>query len=293
MTVPREPGELSGPSGPSGPSEPGEPILAADDAGFAYRGAPPVLHGVSLGITAGRSVGLVGESGAGKTTLLRLLLGLTRPTSGRILFEGGELRPRDREQMRRFRRGVQSVFQDPYSSLDPRQRVGRIVSEPLRSLGPAAEPGVRGYGVLGRGARRDDPRVGAALEAVGLPADAAERYPHEFSGGQRQRVAIARATVCDPRVLLADEPVSALDVTTRVRIVDLLLELKETRGLTIAMVSHDLSVVAALCEWTAVLEYGRVVEQGDTASVLGSPSHPYTRRLIASVPRLPAADSSR
>ncbi|RDG34778.1 ABC transporter ATP-binding protein [Streptomyces corynorhini] len=277
-------------------------VLTAEDAGFAYRGAPAVLHGVSLDITAGRSVGLVGESGAGKTTLLRLLLGLTRPTSGRILFEGAELRPRDRELTRRFRRSVQSVFQDPYSSLDPRQRVGRIVSEPLCSLGLTAEAGAEGdgsgarggraLGIRARGARRDDPRVGAALEAVGLPADAALRYPHEFSGGQRQRVAIARATVCDPRVLLADEPVSALDVTTRVRIVDLLLELKESRGLTIAMVSHDLSVVAALCEWTAVLEYGRVVEQGDTASVLGSPSHPYTRRLIASVPRLPAADGT-
>ncbi|MFE4368267.1 ABC transporter ATP-binding protein [Streptomyces sp. NPDC056835] len=253
-------------------------ILAARDAGFAYRGAPPVLHGVSLDITAGRSLGLVGESGAGKTTVLRLLLGLTRPTSGRILFDGDELRLRDREQMRRFRRGVQSVFQDPYSSLDPRQRVSGIVAEPLRSLG-LSRP-------VGRG--EEDPRVAAALEAVGLPADAARRYPHEFSGGQRQRIAIARATVCEPRVLLADEPVSALDVTTRVRIVDLLIELKETRGLTIAMVSHDLSVVAALCERTAVLENGRVVEQGDTASVLGSPSHPYSRRLIASVPRLPA-----
>ncbi|MEV7866227.1 ATP-binding cassette domain-containing protein [Streptomyces sp. NPDC088124] len=255
------------------------PILAADDAGFAYRGAAPVLHGVSLDITAGRSVGLVGESGAGKTTVLRLLLGLTRPTSGRILFDGDELGLRDREQMRRFRRGVQSVFQDPYSSLDPRQRVSGIVSEPLRSLGLVPSS---------RRSREEDPRVATTLEAVGLPADAAGRYPHEFSGGQRQRIAIARATVCDPRVLLADEPVSALDVTTRVRIVDLLLELKETRGLTIAMVSHDLSVVAALCERTAVLEHGRVVEQGDTASVLGSPAHPYSRRLIASVPRLPA-----
>ncbi|MFJ5102494.1 ABC transporter ATP-binding protein [Streptomyces sp. NPDC088554] len=263
----------------------GVPVLAADDAGFAYRGAPPVLHGVSLDITAGRSVGLVGESGAGKTTVLRLLLGLARPTSGRILFDGDELRLRDREQMRRFRGGVQSVFQDPYSSLDPRQRVGRIVSEPLRSLGLAAGR-ARGALVL-RGPRADDPRVGAALEAVGLPADAARRYPHEFSGGQRQRIAIARATVCEPRVLLADEPVSALDVTTRVRIVDLLIELKETRGLTIAMVSHDLSVVAALCEWTAVLERGRLVEQGETSAVLGTPSHSYTRQLIASVPRLP------
>ncbi|WP_141698443.1 ATP-binding cassette domain-containing protein, partial [Streptomyces lushanensis] len=146
-------------------------ILAARDAGFAYRGSPPVLHGVSLDITAGRSIGLVGESGAGKTTVLRLLLGLTRPTSGRILFDGDELRLRDRALMRRFRRGVQSVFQDPYSSLDPRQRVGGIVSEPLRSLG------------LSRSRGGGDPRVAAALEAVGLPADAAGRYPHEFSGG--------------------------------------------------------------------------------------------------------------
>ncbi|MFF3748901.1 ABC transporter ATP-binding protein [Streptomyces sp. NPDC002018] len=263
------------PSAPTPPAPvPSAPVLSARDAGFAYRGSPPVLHGVSLDITAGRSVGLVGESGAGKTTVLRLLLGLTRPTSGRVLFDGDELRLRDREQMRRFRRGVQSVFQDPYSSLDPRRRVAGIVSEPLRSLGLTRS-------------RDDDPRIAAALEAVGLPADAAGRYPHEFSGGQRQRIAIARATVCEPRVLLADEPVSALDVTTRVRIVDLLIELKETRGLTIAMVSHDLSVVAALCESTAVLEHGRIVEQGDTASVLGSPSHPYSRRLIASVPRLP------
>ncbi|MGW6236950.1 ABC transporter ATP-binding protein [Streptomyces sp. NPDC055094] len=286
--IPGTPGPATPPPGPrtaapaAAPAQAAAPaILAARDAGFAYRGAPPVLHDVSLDITAGRSLGLVGESGAGKTTLLRLLLGLTRPTSGRILFDGDELRLRDREQMRRFRRGVQSVFQDPYSSLDPRQRVSGIVAEPLRSLG-LSRPAARGA---------EDPRVAAALEAVGLPADAARRYPHEFSGGQRQRIAIARATVCDPRVLLADEPVSALDVTTRVRIVDLLVELKETRGLTIAMVSHDLSVVAALCERTAVLENGRVVEQGDTAAVLGSPSHPYSRRLIASVPRLPSPET--
>ncbi|MEV8285408.1 ABC transporter ATP-binding protein [Streptomyces niveus] len=251
------------------------PVLAVRDAGFAYRGAAPVLHGVSLEIAAGRSVAIVGESGAGKTTLLRLLLGLTRPTGGDVLFDGQPLDLRNRARMRAFRRSVQSVFQDPYSSLDPRQRVRRIVSEPLRSLGLAGPD--------------TDGRVAAALAGVGLPADAGDRYPHEFSGGQRQRIALARATVCDPRVLLADEPVSALDVTTRVRIVDLLGELKESRGLTIAMVSHDLSVVAALCEHTAVLESGRVVEQGDTREVLGAPSHPYTARLIASVPRLPSA----
>ncbi|MER5642979.1 ATP-binding cassette domain-containing protein [Streptosporangium sp. NPDC002524] len=257
-----------------------QPILEAREVGFTYRGASaPVLSDVSFQVLPGRSTALVGESGAGKTTLLRLLLGLAVPTAGRILFDGTPLSPRDRGRMRAFRRGVQTVFQDPYSSLDPRQRVSRIVAEPLRSLGlvPAAR----------WNSSAADLRVAAALEAVGLPADAARRYPHEFSGGQRQRIAIARAIVCEPRVLLADEPVSALDVSTRVRVIDLLAELRESHGLTVVMVSHDLAVVAMLCDHTAVLERGRIVEQGDTATVLGSPAHPYTRRLIDSMPRLP------
>ncbi|MGW6401002.1 ABC transporter ATP-binding protein [Streptomyces sp. NPDC055134] len=250
-------------------------VLALDSVGHTYRGAAaPVVEDVSLTVDAGHSLALVGESGAGKTTLLRLLLGLARPTTGTVRFDGDPLRLGDRAQMRRFRRSVQCVFQDPYASLDPRQRVSRIVAEPLRSLGVATGAAVHA-------------KVAEALEQVGLPADAASRYPHEFSGGQRQRIAIARATVCDPRVLLADEPVSALDVTTRVKVVDLLGELKQERGLTIVMVSHDLSVVAALCERTAVLERGRVVEQGQTRDVLGSPEHRYTRRLLDSVPRLP------
>ncbi|MEV7108208.1 ABC transporter ATP-binding protein [Streptomyces atroolivaceus] len=251
------------------------PVLELKDAAVRYRGAAAdVVRDVSLAVEAGESLALVGESGAGKTTLLRLLLGLARPTAGTVRFDGADLKPRDREQMRRFRRSVQCVFQDPYSSLDPSRKVGAIVAEPLRSLGLATRATVA-------------PEVAAALERVGLQADAVDRYPHEFSGGQRQRIAIARATVCDPRVLLADEPVSALDVTTRVKVVDLLAELKEERGLTMVMVSHDLSVVASLCERTAVLERGRVVEQGATSQVLGEPAHPYTRRLIESVPRLP------
>ncbi|MEV4170637.1 ATP-binding cassette domain-containing protein [Nonomuraea sp. NPDC049709] len=196
-----------------------------------------------------------------------------------MLFDGADLAPRDPA----FRRAVQPVFQDPYSSLDPRRRIGRIVSEPLRSLGLLA-PG-------SRAARRDEAadRVAEVLRSVGLPPDAADRYPHEFSGGQRQRIAIARAIVSRPRVLLADEPVSALDVTTRVRVMELLGRLTESHEVTVVVVSHDLSVVAALYADTAVIAQGRVVEQGLTADVLGSPAHPYTRRLLDSVPRLSRA----
>lgn len=250
-------------------------ILELKEAGFRYRrAAAPALDAVSFAVEPGRSVGLVGESGAGKTTVLSLLLGLSSPTSGAVLFDGAPLDRRDRMGMRAFRRSVQTVFQDPYSSLDPRQSVGRIVGEPLAALRIAA----------GAEARE---RVASALRAVALPEDAAGRYPHEFSGGQRQRIAIARAIVSRPRVLLADEPVSALDVTTRIQIVELLGELATTGGMTVVMVSHDLSVVASLCEQTVVLRGGRVVEQGATRAVLGAPVDPYTRRLLASVPRLP------
>jgi peptide/nickel transport system ATP-binding protein len=252
------------------------PILELRNAGFRYRrAANPALDDVSFAVEPGQSLGLVGESGAGKTTALSLLLGLTTPTSGSVLFDGRPLNPRDRTQLRAFRRSVQPVFQDPYSSLDPRQSVGRIVGEPLASLGLAG----------GEEARE---RVAQALHSVALPADAARRYPHEFSGGQRQRIAIARAIVSRPRVLLADEPVSALDVTTRIQIIDLLGELAANEGMTVVMVSHDLSVVAALCAQTVVLRGGRVVEQGATSEVLRTPRDDYTRRLLASVPRLPA-----
>ncbi|XVU29418.1 ABC transporter ATP-binding protein [Actinoplanes sp. CA-054009] len=244
------------------------PLLAAEAVGFSYRGGAPALTDVSLTVEAGRNVALVGESGAGKSTLLRLLLGLAKPSTGAITFGG---QPLTRGRLRDYRRSVQAVFQDPYSSLDPRHRIGRIVAEPLRGLGLGADPA----------------RVAEALDAVGLPADTASRYPHEFSGGQRQRIAIARAIVCHPKVLLADEPVSALDLTTRVRIVDLLSSLCAERDLTILLVSHDLGVVAELCRYTAVLERGRLVEQGGTSQVLGAPSHPYTRKLLSSVPRLP------
>lgn len=250
------------------------PVLELRDASFRYRSGGLAIEDVSLAVSAGSGIGLVGESGAGKTTLLRLLLGLAAPTTGEVRFDGHALDRRDRALMRRFRTSVQTVFQDPYSSLDPRQRIERIVSEPLRSLGIA-----RGTDAQSLAA--------ASLASVGLPADVLRRYPHEFSGGQRQRIAIARATVCSPRLLLADEPVSALDVTTRIQVIDLIAELRERNGLAVVMVSHDLSAVAALCERTIVLRGGRVVETGSTQQILHAPAEPYTRALVDAVPRLP------
>jgi peptide/nickel transport system ATP-binding protein len=252
-------------------------ILGLEDVSYAYRGSRAgqlAAEDVSLAITPGQNLGLVGESGSGKTTLLRLLLGLARPTRGRVLFDGEPLDLSDRSRLREFRRSVQTVFQDPYSSLDPRQRVGRIVGEPVRSLRIAS-------------GREADAMVAEALQSVGLSASAASHYPHEFSGGQRQRIAIARAIVSRPRVLLADEPVSALDVITRSQVIALLAELGASRDLTVLLVSHDLGVVGSLCQRTVVLQAGRVVEQGPTAGVFGSPIEDYTRRLLAAVPRLP------
>jgi ABC-type glutathione transport system ATPase component len=248
-------------------------LLELRGASFAY-GSRRVLDDISLSLDEGDSLGLVGESGAGKSTILRLMLGLSAPRDGQVLFDGAPLSLRDRAQMRRFRASVQPVFQDPYSSLDPRQRIDRIIGEPLRSLGLAS----------GADAQR---RIAEALESVGLPADTARRYPHEFSGGQRQRIAIARAVVSRPRVLLADEPVSALDVTTRVQVLELLDRLRRENGLSLVMVSHDLTAIASACDRTVVLQNGRVVEQGATASVLHAPQDPYTRALVDAVPRLP------
>lgn len=261
------------------------PILQTLNLHFSYHAGAPILNDVNISIMKGQNVGLVGESGSGKSTILRLLLGIHRPTQGQILFAGEELSLRNKEQARRFRSQVQVVFQDPYSSLDPRQRVDQLIAEPLRSLG-IAKDAIPGAGRTGINEWIEN-EVIEALKSVGLPADSARRYPDEFSGGQRQRIAIARAIVCKPQVLLADEPVSALDVSTRVRVIDLLAELGITKGLTIVMVSHDLAVVAALCKKSIVLERGVVVEQGETATVLGAPSHKYTQRLIDSLPRLP------
>ncbi|MFB7249665.1 ABC transporter ATP-binding protein [Microbacterium sp. NPDC056234] len=250
-------------------------ILELRGARFSY-GQRTVVDDVSLQVSEGEAVGLVGESGAGKSTIFSLLLGLSAPHEGEVLFDGQPLSRRDRALMRRFRADVQTVFQDPYSSLDPRQRIDRIVGEPLRSLGIAR----------GEAARQ---AVAEAVRSVGLDADVLGRYPHEFSGGQRQRIAIARAIVSKPRVLLADEPVSALDVTTRIQVIDLLRSLRAETGLALVMVSHDLSAVAALCERTVVLRAGAVVEEGPTRGILNAPRTEYARTLVAAIPRLPAA----
>lgn len=248
-------------------------LIRVDNVGFSYTTDRRILDGVSLDIATGDSIGLVGESGSGKTTLLRLLLGLERPTSGGIHFGDAALDSRNAAFMRSFRRQVQVVFQDPYSSLDPRQKIGAIIAEPLNSLKVAGD---------------HKAMVAEALEAVGLDRSAADRYPHQFSGGQRQRIAIARAIVAGPRLLLADEAVSALDLTTRIRIVDLLARL--SKDMSLLLVSHDIGVVAALCKRIVILEKGRIVEAGETARVLAAPQHPYTQRLLASVPRLSLED---
>ena len=234
------------------------------------------LGGVDLAVDAGASVGIVGESGSGKSTLVRILLGLDQATSGRVEFDGKEVRPGRPATLRWFRHDAQIVFQDPLSSLDPRFTAGDIVREPLIGL---RVPGDHGQ------------RVAEVLYAVGIDPALVGRYPHEFSGGQQQRIAIARALAPKPRLLVADEPVSALDVSVRASIIDLLARLRDELALSLVMVSHDLGVVHALCDRVLVLHEGRAVEQGPTREVFAAPSDGYTRRLLDAVPRLSARGS--
>lgn len=245
-------------------------LFTLENVSFAYGKAAPTLHDISLTVTEGQSLGILGESGSGKSTLLRLLLGLATPTTGRLLADGRALVPHDRGRMRDHRRFAQPVFQDPYTSLDPRMKVRRIVAEPMTALDLPGDVTTE---------------VARVLDAVGLPPDSAERYPRAFSGGQRQRIAIARALIARPRVILADEPVSALDLSTRVRVIDLLQSL--SAQMTLVMVSHDITIVAALCPQMVVLQHGRIVESGATRDILRAPGHPYTQRLLQSLPRLP------
>ncbi|MBP6684059.1 MAG: ABC transporter ATP-binding protein [Leucobacter sp.] len=229
------------------------------------------LDGASLSIAPGESVAIVGESGSGKTTLIRQLLGLSTPTSGTVRFDGREVHAHSRD-LGWLRRRTGLVFQDPYSSFNPRRTIGQSVAEPLE-----------GGNIPGNHAEM----VRAVLERVGLPADAASRYPDAFSGGQRQRIAVARAIVHGPELLVGDEPVSALDVLVRARVLALLAELRREFGLTLVTITHDLGIVPQLAERTIVMQGGRIVEDGPTAELLTEPSQPYTQQLVASRLTLP------
>ncbi|MGI6879560.1 ABC transporter ATP-binding protein [Microbacterium sp. gxy059] len=239
---------------------------------FERRRETVALHPTDLDVRAGDAVGIIGESGSGKSTLVRLLLGLDRPTAGSVEVDGRGVDAGGRARsLRWLRRRTGLVFQDPYASLDPRMSVGRSIAEPLWALGV-------------EGDRRD--RVAEVLEQVGLPRDAGDRYPHEFSGGQRQRIAIARAIAHRPAILVGDEPLSALDVTVRAQILDLLRRLRREEGLTLLMVSHDIGVVQSLADEVVVMSEGRLVEHGPTTQVLLHPREDYTRRLLASIPTI-------
>jgi peptide/nickel transport system ATP-binding protein len=243
---------------------------------FGKRPTLRVLHGIDLDLAEGEALGIVGESGCGKSTLARAVMALERPQSGSIRFAGQDLFALDAAGLRAARVGFQAVFQDPYGSLDPRQRVARIVAEPVASLQPD----------LPRAERRA--RVLSALAEVGLGESAAEKYPHEFSGGQRQRIAIARALVTRPRLIVADESVSALDVSVQAQVLNLLMDLQERLGLATLFISHDLGVIAAVTDRVAVMFQGRVVEEGPTAAIFAAPAHPYTAALADAVPRMGA-----
>jgi len=232
------------------------------------------LDEVSLTVEAQEIFGIVGESGCGKSTLARLVMALDRPTSGHVLFDGDDLFSLTDDALKRKRQDFQMVFQDPFGSLDPRQTIGRIVAEPLH--------------VLARRPKKAEivERVAEMLESVGLQAAHAARYPHEFSGGQRQRIAIARALITEPRLVVADEAVSALDLSVQAQVLNLLLDLREKRGVTFLFISHNLAVVNAISDRVGVMYRGRLVEKGPAPAIFDAPLHPYTRVLAQAEPNI-------
>ena len=266
------------------------PLLQVDNLVREYAlpreklfGAPPKVHavnGVSFTIAAGRSFGLVGESGSGKSTVARLVMALDRPTSGSVKLLGRDLHALPREELRQARRDIQMVFQDPYGSLDPRQTIERIVTEPLAAQGDA-------------GRAEQHRRAADVLASVGLRAGDLRKYPHEFSGGQRQRIAIARALITRPRLIVADEPVSALDVSVQAQVLNLMQDLQSEFGITYMLISHDLAVVHHLCDDVAVLWQGRIVEQGPPERLFSAAEHPYTRALLEAVPQAEPAPRAK
>ena len=257
---------------------PGAPLLEASDLvkHFSVRrglmgwstAVVRAVDSVSFTIESGTTLGLVGESGCGKTTTSKMVLGLERPTAGVIRFEGADVSSLDSAGLRRYRQSVQAVFQDPYASLDPRMRVGKIIAEPL---------------VINerRGAAERRRRVQELLDLVALPERSGVLYPHEFSGGQRQRIAIARALALSPRLIVLDEPVSALDVSIRAQILNLLRDIQKRLGVAYLFIAHDLAAVAHMSHAIAVMYLGKIVEMGDAAEVALAPQHPYTRALFA------------
>ncbi len=240
---------------------------------FQPAGTLQALSDVSFTLQPGKSLGIVGESGSGKSTLAKLVMALDTPTEGQVLFKGVDVHQTHGQALRQLRSGFQMVFQDPYGSLDPRQKVLAIVTEPISTLQQAAQ---------GRSALRE--RAAEALSEVGLRTADLDKYPHEFSGGQRQRIAIARALITRPALIVADEPVSALDVSVQAQVLNLMMDLQDRYGLSYLLVSHDLAVVNLMCDDVLVLQSGRVVEQGSASQIFEHAEHPYTRALLAAVP---------
>ncbi len=253
------------------PDSSGTAFLAVDALRKSF-GPVRAVENVAFTLRRGEVMGLVGESGSGKTTVGRLVLRLVEPTSGRVVFDGTDLGALSGRQMRRVRKRMQIVFQDPFSSLNPYQRVGEAIEEPLIV-----------HGLRGERAQRQE-RVRELLSLVGLRPAHAGRYPHEFSGGQRQRIAIARALASEPDFIVADEAVSALDVSIQAQIINLLRELQQSFQLTMLFISHDLGVVRYLADRTMVLYLGRIVEMGPTEELFAAPRHPYTRALLSAIP---------
>ena len=240
---------------------------------FSPPGKVHALNGVSFTVDTGRSLGIVGESGSGKSTLARLVMALDEPTSGSVELLGRNLHQLPAAALREARRDFQMVFQDPYGSLDPRQTVERIVTEPLQAQGQTS-----------RAEQRE--QAAQVLSQVGLRPTDLGKYPHEFSGGQRQRIAIARALITRPRLIVADEPVSALDVSVQAQVLNLMQDLQQQFGITYMLISHDLAVVNHLCDEVVVLYQGRIVERGAPAELFRNAQHPYTKSLVGAVPQV-------